>query len=1035
MQIISQILKITGGSGSWVTQYDKRTSAPEVVVGVAAKLRFDLRRDEFREDQTLMPYAAGELSSDTFYLVLDMDYDQTTAPKLLLSGNVELTAGPDGETYLDAVLPNTASAEIVAALAKQKTVTIHGEIGGYSAVNGAAMADWVVGFDLTLRNRVWLGGEVPPEVSGDPEYLTAVQVQALIAEATRSEVPGKSAYQIAVDSGFEGSETEWLASLKGEPGEQGSDLKIDATGDIEELNDYAGELKGFVFACSAYDDTRRATVVSLYAKKSDDYGDWCTPVEIVYYEKPAVVTALEPVEFDAPEDGAAYLTFSLKDYPSAIISQIAVDITPEGGDPYELLLPHGLASGIRRIEHDRSSGECRIYFGASVPEFTHGRIYLSEFLGVKEADISTIPGGNRELSGMEEYNLSAMVGESFSQSISVISATGQQVTLALTSGILPDGLKFENGKISGTPTASGNTVAVITATSASGARLVIRVNFTVAASGTVEVLSGETEYTLAYRAGQTVSQAINVTSSTGQKVTLALTSGTLPDGLKFENNKISGVPTAEANRSVVITATSSSGKVLVIEVNISVEPETLSGTDNYTFAFEVGQNVSRELPVTSSAGLPITYALTSGTLPGGLKLDGSRITGTPTAETAESAVIVTATSSSGMSKEISLKISVALDTLSGGTGALTFEVGETVTHPLAVTSSTGLPVSYELTSGSLPAGLSFANGTISGKPTAVGNSTITLVARSSSGATKTITVSVTVELDKLTGSSSRSYTYEVGKTVSQTVTMTSSTGLPVTYEITSGSLPAGLSFSDGRISGKPTSEGSSTLVITARSSSGATATVTVNVTVNLDTLTGTASYKITGDSGKTITPVTLAITSSTGLPVTYAVTSGSLPGGVSLSNGVISGTPTTGVESTVTITATSSSGATKRITVTFDIEAPPAKMYWGYLNDGSTSVTELTSAHLNTLSGAEPAAMGKTEISAPPGAVIIVAIPSTSSLKAYKDDGFGGKVSFDPDIVPGSGSNGSATKTLDGITYKLYGEFNLVDAPTYIYVE
>lgn len=30
---------------------------------------------------------------------------------------------------------------------------------------------------------------------------------------------GKSAYQIAVDNGFVGTEQEWLASLKGEPGE------------------------------------------------------------------------------------------------------------------------------------------------------------------------------------------------------------------------------------------------------------------------------------------------------------------------------------------------------------------------------------------------------------------------------------------------------------------------------------------------------------------------------------------------------------------------------------------------------------------------------------------------------------------------------------------------------------------------------------------------------------------------------------------------------------------------------------------------
>ena len=574
MQIISKILKITGGSGCWVTQYDKRISDPEVVVGVAAKLRFDLRCDQISADQTLAPYPAGELNSDALYLVLDMDYDHTTSPKLLLSGDVALTSGKNGETFLDAVLPNTATTDIIAALAKQKSISIHGEIGGYSAGNGAALADWAIGFDITLRNRVWLGGDVPPEISGDPEYLTAVQVQALIAEATRSEVPGKSAYQIAVDNGFDGSETEWLASLKGsdaedgktayqiavdngfdgsetewlaslkgsdaedgktayqiavdngfdgsvsawleslkgEPGEPGNDLRIDATGEIEELNDYAGEPKGFIFASSAYDDTRRATVVSLYAKRSGDYGDWCTPIEIVYYEKPAVVTALEPIEFSAPEDGAAYLTFSLKDYPSAIISQVAVDITPENGSPYELLLPHGLANGVRRIEHDRSSGDCRIYFGASVPEFTGGRIYMSEFLGVKTVDVSSIPSAVPELSGQENYDIVCTAMQECSVLISVISNTGNVVQMTHTSGVLPDGLTFSGNRIYGTPKAACHTTAVITATSTSGARKVIRVNIIVQTAGeqpgtgimyygyltdgTVEV-SAITEYALA----------------------------------------------------------------------------------------------------------------------------------------------------------------------------------------------------------------------------------------------------------------------------------------------------------------------------------------------------------------------------------------------------------------------------------------------------------------------------------------------------------------------------------------------------------
>ena len=39
---------------------------------------------------------------------------------------------------------------------------------------------------------------------------------------------GKSAYQIALDNGFVGTENEWLLSLKGEPGTTGSDANITA---------------------------------------------------------------------------------------------------------------------------------------------------------------------------------------------------------------------------------------------------------------------------------------------------------------------------------------------------------------------------------------------------------------------------------------------------------------------------------------------------------------------------------------------------------------------------------------------------------------------------------------------------------------------------------------------------------------------------------------------------------------------------------------------------------------------------------------
>ena len=111
-------------------------------------------------------------------------------------------------------------------------------------------------------------------------------------------------------------------------------------------------------------------------------------------------------------------------------------------------------------------------------------------------------------------------------------------------------------------------------------------------------------------------------------------------------------------------------------------------------------------------------------------------------------------------------------------------------------------------------------------------------------------------------------------------------------------------------------------------------------------------------------------------------------------------------------------------------------MYYGYVNDGATyKVSQITGdmLTLQTVTEADVGAM-QVNVTAPAGAVLFVLVPADSGLTVMQDDGVGGKVPFNEDNgATGTGANG-IDFTLNGITYKAYGEFSLVDAETIIYI-
>lgn len=143
-----------------------------------------------------------------------------------------------------------------------------------------------------------------------------------------------------------------------------------------------------------------------------------------------------------------------------------------------------------------------------------------------------------------------------------------------------------------------------------------------------------------------------------------------------------------------------------------------------------------------------------------------------------------------------------------------------------------------------------------------------------------------------------------------TATVSASGGLaPYTFSVSTGALPAGLSLaaSTGIISGSPTASGPSTFTVQVADAELPAVTATQSYTVTIvSALSITTASLPAANIGVSYT-ATLAATGGV-TPYTWAVTTGSLPSGLTLNSttGVISGTPTSAGTFNFTITVTDS---------------------------------------------------------------------------------------------------------------------------------
>jgi hypothetical protein len=227
------------------------------------------------------------------------------------------------------------------------------------------------------------------------------------------------------------------------------------------------------------------------------------------------------------------------------------------------------------------------------------------------------------------------------------------------------------------------------------------------------------------------------------------------------------------------------------------------------------------------------------------------------------------------------------------------------------------PYTWSVTVGALPTGLTLnaATGQISGVPTTSGTSAFTVTVTDSATPTpqtksKQFSILVNPVLSISTASLPNG---TVGTAYSQQLQSSGGTA-PITWSVTLGTLPAGLTLNSGTgvISGAPTTAGTSNFTVQAADASTPQqlASKALSIIVNAAPLAITTTTLPNGTVG---VAYNTTLQSSGGTPpVTWAVTVGLLPAGLTLnsSTGAITGSPTTTATSNFTVKATDSATPT-----------------------------------------------------------------------------------------------------------------------------
>ena len=525
-----------------------------------------------------------------------------------------------------------------------------------------------------------------------------------------------------------------------------------------------------------------------------------------------------------------------------------------------------------------------------------------------------------------------VAGAAYAQSVSANGGVAPY-SFAVTAGALPAGISLSTaGALSGSATQVGSFSFTVTATDANGQTGSRAYTFSVAAP-TLTMTPAPGTLNAPY--GAAFSQTFGAGGGTGP-YSYALT-GTLPAGMSFSGDTLSGTPTAPGSYPITVIATAlgltgvgapfSIAQNYTINVpapTIALAPATLPNTT-------AGLAYSASLSATGGVA-PYSFAVTAGALPNGLALASN---GTLSGTSISSGIFnftITATDAFGQTANLAYSVVVAVPTLAltpttlpAGTSGNAYNQTITVAGGIA-------PYTVTL-SGTLPAGLAFdaTSRSFSGTPTQAGSFNVDVTATDSTGgtpATVTTSYTLTIAVPTLTLTPAAGGLPDgIGGVAYQQVFHAGNGVAPYAYAIGGGALPAGLTLdpTTGALNGVPTVAGSFNFSIRATDSTTGTAgTIVQAYTLALSAPAITISPEAL-PAGMLGAPFDSRLAASGGTaPYQFQLIDGTLPAGVALdADGRLHGTAKTSGTFAVTVRAVDALGFSGTRTLNLVISMRP----------------------------------------------------------------------------------------------------------------